>query len=185
MKRHLGLADRLASLPSSTLPTEAAWLMKNDVVGEQAGPSLSDLRAGTTRWNLALINGPNMSNLGERDTRTYGTIGSLSELEGLACTVAAGLHLSLLCFASNQEGAILEFIHETQDTVDGYLINPGGLWGGWPGPPERHSRTLIVPFWRCILPISRRVASRRCSARQQLGRSWACVNTATSQVWSA
>ncbi len=111
--------------------------MKNGVLGEETGPSLSDLRAGTTRWELALINGPNMSNLGQRDTRTYGTIGSLSELEDLVCRVADGLHLSMLFFSSDQEGAILDFIHEAQDTVDGYLINPGGLWGI--GEPTREA----------------------------------------------
>ncbi len=78
-------------------------------------------------WDIVLIDGPNMSNLGRRDKRIYGTIGSLEELHALMKDFASDLGVNLQTFASNYEGEILEFIHKTAKTADGYLINPSGL----------------------------------------------------------
>ncbi len=45
----------------------------------------------TNRWKIALLNGLNMTNLGQRDKHVYGTIGSLQELEDLVASVATKL----------------------------------------------------------------------------------------------
>ena len=42
-------------------------------------------------------------------------------------------------FASNFEGAILEFIHASTDSTDGYVINPAGLTE--PGVATKHALT--------------------------------------------
>lgn len=84
-------------------------------------------RRGTQRFRIALLNGLNMTNLGRRDPHIYGTIGSLGELEDLVRATGARLGVDVVPFHANDEGALVDFIEE-RDDLDGYLINPGGLW---------------------------------------------------------
>lgn len=86
-----------------------------------------ELRTGDTKWHLTIINGPNLSNLGRRDRRTYGAIASIEDLDALVVEFGELLGVTVETFVSNYEGAILEFIHESTDRTDGYLINPAGL----------------------------------------------------------
>jgi 3-dehydroquinate dehydratase II len=90
-------------------------------------PELSALRTGTRRHRIALIDGPNMSNLGRRNERVYGTIGSLADLHLMMGELAESLGVDLETFSSNYEGAILEFLHGSAENTDGYIINPAGL----------------------------------------------------------
>lgn len=78
-------------------------------------------------WRFAVIDGPNMPNLGRRDRALYGPIGSLQELQATVRGFAELLGVGVTPFASNHEGEILEFVHRTAAEVDGYLINPAGL----------------------------------------------------------
>lgn len=79
------------------------------------------------RWRIAVIDGPNMPNLGARSPEIYGPIRSLTELQELVRATADELGVDVEQFASNYEGEILEFIHRTASEVHGYLINPAGL----------------------------------------------------------
>lgn len=79
------------------------------------------------RWKIALLNGLNMTNLGRRDKNIYGTIGSLQELEDLVADTGRAMNVDVVCFHSNHEGDLVDFI-EGHLEVDAYLINPGGLW---------------------------------------------------------
>jgi 3-dehydroquinate dehydratase II len=94
---------------------------------------MSDLRGAVlrpsdaTRHRLALIDGPNMSNLGKRNKRVYGEIDSLASLHSYMRSWAETLGVELAVFSSNYEGAILEFIHKSAETTDGYVVNPAGL----------------------------------------------------------
>ena len=91
--------------------------------------------SGTTnRWKIALLNGLNMTNLGQRDKHVYGTIGSLQELEDLVASAATKLGAGVISFHSNHEGDLIDFI-ENDPTFDAYMINPGGLWAY--GEPTR------------------------------------------------
>ena len=81
---------------------------------------------GAPRHRITLIDGPNMSNLGRRNPRVYGAIDSLGALHEYVGAVADSLGVALATFSSNYEGAILEYIHESADVTDGYLINPAG-----------------------------------------------------------
>lgn len=86
------------------------------------------LRPSTARrWRIAVIDGPNMPNLGRRDQAIYGPIRSLEDLQEIVRGFADELGVTVRQFASNHEGEILDFIHETAAEVDGYLINPAGL----------------------------------------------------------
>lgn len=91
------------------------------------GSALAALRSSPRRLRLALIDGPNMPNLGFRDRRIYGQIESIGDLHAAISGFAAGLGVEMSTIASNYEGKILDFIHEQQQRVDGFLINPAGL----------------------------------------------------------
>ena len=87
-------------------------------------------RQGTRVHRIALIDGPNMSNLGHRSKKVYGpNQGSIDDLHEYVRSYAKCLGVEVETFVSNYEGAILEFIHQTADDnrVDGYIINPAGL----------------------------------------------------------
>jgi 3-dehydroquinate dehydratase II len=89
---------------------------------------LASLRPdGVRRWNIGVIDGPNMPNLGNRSKKIYGPIRSLDALQALVRNTADDLGVTVTQFASNHEGEILEFIHNTAREVHGYIINPAGL----------------------------------------------------------
>ncbi len=97
--------------------------MTNDVSHEFQFP-----RTGTRAHRIALIDGPNMSNLGHRSKKVYGP--NQPTIEGLHDYVVSygkSLGVDVETFVSNYEGAILEFIHQSAERVDGYIINPAGL----------------------------------------------------------
>ena len=83
-------------------------------------------RAGDRRHKIAVIDGPNMSSLGNRSKQVYGPIASLDDLKSFVTGFGTDLGVDVECFSSNYQGAILEFIHESAHRVDGYLINPAG-----------------------------------------------------------
>jgi 3-dehydroquinate dehydratase II len=93
------------------------------------GRSLRPFRPSNTQWRLSLIDGPNMSNLGEggRDRRTYGSINSIGELQRTIAALADGLGVTLTAYQSNREGDIVAYIYNRFDEVDAFLINPAAL----------------------------------------------------------
>jgi 3-dehydroquinate dehydratase-2 len=84
-------------------------------------------RTSNRRHVIAVIDGPNMSNLGARSKKIYGTISSLDDLKEYVQTYGRELGVDVENFSSNYEGAILEYIHGSAGRVDGYIINPAGL----------------------------------------------------------
>lgn len=84
-------------------------------------------RSGDRKHRIAVIDGPNMSSLGNRSKKVYGPIGSLDDLKAWVQVFGAGLGVEVENFSSNYQGAILEYIHESAARVEGYIINPAGL----------------------------------------------------------
>ena len=85
-------------------------------------------RQGTRVHRIALIDGPNMSNLGHRSKKVYGpNQGTIEGLHAYVVSYGKSLGVDVETFVSNYEGAILEFVHQSAERVDGYLINPAGL----------------------------------------------------------
>lgn len=78
-------------------------------------------------WRIAVIDGPNMTNLGARDPAIYGPIRSLGDLQSYVANAAKALGVAVVPFASNHEGEILEFIHAHASDCDAFIINPAGL----------------------------------------------------------
>ncbi|WP_079158411.1 type II 3-dehydroquinate dehydratase [Streptomyces caniscabiei] len=86
------------------------------------------------RLRFALLNGLNMTNLGRRDRNIYGSIASLQALEDLVTEVGDAVGVDVTAFHSNHEGDLVDFL-ENNPGMDGYIINPGGLWAF--GDPTR------------------------------------------------
>ncbi|KJB88525.1 3-dehydroquinate dehydratase [Paenibacillus sp. E194] len=73
-----------------------------------------------------LLNGPNLNMLGIREPGVYGSE-SLAAIEARLTEMAASWGVSLECYQSNHEGALIDRIHEAYGTCDGIVINPGAL----------------------------------------------------------
>ena len=75
---------------------------------------------------IAVIHGPNLGLLGRRETDIYGTE-TLDDINGSVVSLGSELGVEVETFQSNWEGAILDFLEESSERVDGFLINAGGL----------------------------------------------------------
>ena len=73
-----------------------------------------------------LINGPNLNLLGKRDKSIYGEI-TLAQIESTIVEKAKESSADVICFQSNHEGSIVDFIQEHANECSGILINPGAL----------------------------------------------------------
>jgi len=88
---------------------------------------IQGLRTADRRYTIAVIDGPNVSNLARRNKRMYGPSVSAERLGEFTVDWGNRLGVTIERFMSNHEGDILEFIHESSDRVDGYVVNPAGL----------------------------------------------------------
>lgn len=79
---------------------------------------------------LALINGPNLHLLGKREPAIYGTT-TLADIESHLTAKAKKLGVELICFQSNHEGHIVDFIGQVgllaERSIDGVIINPAAF----------------------------------------------------------
>ena len=75
---------------------------------------------------LLLNNGPNLNLLGMREPEIYGAQ-SLSDIESSLVEYAKSNGISLSCFQSNAEHALIDILHENRGKVDGVVINPGAF----------------------------------------------------------
>ena len=75
---------------------------------------------------ILVINGPNLNNLGKRDTLMYGTT-TLAEIQENISAKAAELGVETRFFQSNHEGSIVDYIQESSAGADGVILNAGAL----------------------------------------------------------
>jgi len=78
------------------------------------------------KLSLALVHGPNLNRLGQRNTSIYGTT-TLSEIENQLRAEAERNGLNFICYSSNHEGDLIDFIQSLSATTRGILLNPGAL----------------------------------------------------------
>lgn len=72
---------------------------------------------------IQIINGPNLNLLGKREPEVYGSTSFDSYFEELKKKFPA---IDLEYFQSNNEGELLNKIHEVGFSYDAIIINPGG-----------------------------------------------------------
>jgi 3-dehydroquinate dehydratase II len=76
---------------------------------------------------IFLLNGPNLNRLGKREPGIYG-VKTLKDLEEKMVSLGAEANIEVICFQSNHEGALIDKLHEAEDTgVDGIIFNPGAF----------------------------------------------------------
>lgn len=72
---------------------------------------------------ILVINGPNINMLGVREPDIYGST-NYNSLLSLVEQTAVQLQITVDCFQSNHEGAIVDAIQEAYGVYDGIVINP-------------------------------------------------------------
>ncbi len=75
-------------------------------------------------YSLLVINGPNLNLLGTRQPEVYGKT-TLAEIENLCFAVATDAGSKATCMQSNQEGILVEAIHNARGKYDGIVLNAG------------------------------------------------------------
>jgi 3-dehydroquinate dehydratase-2 len=75
---------------------------------------------------VLVINGPNLNLLGKRDTRLYGSR-TLAQIEEALKAEGKKLGIEIVCFQSNSEGDLIDFIQQNYAEAAGIIINPGAL----------------------------------------------------------
>jgi 3-dehydroquinate dehydratase-2 len=76
--------------------------------------------------NILIINGPNLNLLGKREPEIYGRE-TLADIESWLASSPESSDHSIKWFQSNHEGAIIDQIHDSINSIDGIIINPGAL----------------------------------------------------------
>ena len=77
-----------------------------------------------SNFNILVLHGPNLNLLGLREPNVYGhlTLANINEILELE---ANKLGVQLSCFQSNQEGLLIDAIHEARGNYHGIIINAG------------------------------------------------------------
>ena len=89
---------------------------------------------------ILIINGPNLNLLGNREDDIYGK-DSLDKIKSDCEKIGIEKKLEIIFFQSNNEGEIIDKIHEVNDKFDGLIINPAAF---------THSSIAILDSLRAI-----------------------------------
>jgi 3-dehydroquinate dehydratase-2 len=75
---------------------------------------------------IAVVSGPNLNLLGRREPEVYGH-DTLEQIGERLQREAEHLGVSLDMFQSNAEGGLIDYIQESSERVNAFLVNAGGL----------------------------------------------------------
>ena len=75
---------------------------------------------------IAVLNGPNLNLLGQREPEIYGHT-SLTDIERMVRQAAEGLGAEIEWLQTNHEGALVDAVQGLRGRVDGALINAAAL----------------------------------------------------------
>jgi 3-dehydroquinate dehydratase-2 len=77
--------------------------------------------------SIAILSGPSLNILGEREPEIYGHT-TLPEIEAMCAKKAAEVGAQILFFRqSNHEGFLIDWIQEARGNAGGLIINPAGF----------------------------------------------------------
>jgi 3-dehydroquinate dehydratase-2 len=71
---------------------------------------------------VAVVHGPNLNLLGQREPAVYGR-GTLAELDRALVALGEELGVEVSCFQANGEGALVDHVQQAAAGVDGFLVN--------------------------------------------------------------
>jgi 3-dehydroquinate dehydratase-2 len=74
---------------------------------------------------ILVLHGPNLNLLGAREPEIYGSM-TLGDLNTKLIELGKELGADLKCSQSNQEGDLINLLHDAQMWADGVIFNPGG-----------------------------------------------------------
>jgi 3-dehydroquinate dehydratase-2 len=74
---------------------------------------------------VAVIHGPNLNMLGQREPTIYGTA-TLGEIDSMLQQEGSVLDVDVVCFQSNVEGTLIDYVQRVATEVDGFVVNAGG-----------------------------------------------------------
>jgi 3-dehydroquinate dehydratase-2 len=74
---------------------------------------------------ILVLHGPNLNLLGTREPEIYGSM-TLGDLNTKLIELGKELGADLQCSQSNQEGDLINLLHDAQMWADGVIFNPGG-----------------------------------------------------------
>lgn len=75
---------------------------------------------------VGVLHGPNLDRLGTREPERYGTT-TLAEIDALLERRAEERGAVTTAFQSNSEGELIDWVHDVEGEVDGWLVNAAGL----------------------------------------------------------
>ena len=75
---------------------------------------------------IALLHGPNLNLLGQREPHIYGTA-TLADYEAAVNAAAAAHGHTVQAYQTNHEGALVDAIHEARRSAAAIIINPGAF----------------------------------------------------------
>jgi 3-dehydroquinate dehydratase-2 len=75
--------------------------------------------------HILVLHGPNLNLLGLREPAVYGTQ-TLADVDAALEALADELGVEVACRQSNQEGELIDWLHEARERFDGVMMNPGG-----------------------------------------------------------
>lgn len=79
-----------------------------------------------TGRRVGVLHGPNLNTLGTREPAIYGHR-SLADVDLHVEKAAESLGVDVVSFQSNLEGALVDWIQEVAERVDGFVVNAAGF----------------------------------------------------------
>jgi 3-dehydroquinate dehydratase II len=74
--------------------------------------------------NIAVVHGPNLNLLGQREPEVYGSV-TLAEIDAALVSLGREWGIEVRSFQSNGEGALVDHVHSTAPGVHGFVVNAG------------------------------------------------------------
>jgi 3-dehydroquinate dehydratase II len=82
------------------------------------------MAAQSEAMRIAVVHGPNLNLLGQREPEVYGAV-TLPEIDSELARLAGELSAEVECFQSNSEGALVDYVQSVRGRAQGLLVNAG------------------------------------------------------------